>query len=47
MESVLVQLGELVFVEMDDIKSVTQETKTSFVILTNDGKEFIIEIRQK
>jgi len=45
--NILVQISEFVYTEMDEIKSVKHETKTSFVIQTNDGKEFIIEIKDK
>jgi len=52
-ESILVQISELVFTEMEaEVKSVTHGTKekgteNSFVILTNDDREFTITINQK
>ena len=49
-EKVLAQIGEFVFVEMGGIKSINYETdedgkQTSFMMLTDDGKEYIIGIK--
>ena len=47
-ENILSQIGEFVFVEMGGIKSVTYDgTKNSCVILTDDGKEYVLEIKPK
>ena len=51
-ENIAAQIGEFVYVEMDDIKNVeycTNENKeqTSFVITANNEKEFIVEIKPK
>jgi len=50
-EKILVQISEFVFTEMDDIKDIKHVTyddkeQNAFIILTDDGKEFVVEIKQ-
>ena len=47
-ENILAQIGEFVYSEMGDVKSVTcAKDGQSFVVLFGNGKEFIIEIKPK
>ena len=47
-KNMLSQIGEFIFVEMGGVKKVTyDETKNSCVILTDDGKEYVLEIKPK
>ena len=52
MENILAQIGEFVFVEMAGVKGVGYEKNENGVmarlmILFDDGKEFVLEIKQK
>ena len=47
-ENILTQIGEFVYTEMSEVKSVTYaKDGQSFVILFDNGKEFVIEIKPK
>jgi len=51
-ESILVQIGEFVCVEIDGIKDVVygdkeDKTQNKLVILTDNNEEYILEIKQK
>jgi len=48
MEKILVQISELVFTEIRGIKNVTHDkARNQFEILTDDGKRYIIEIKEQ
>ena len=51
-EMILAQIGEFVFTEMIEVKNISYNLdskgeQTSFVILFDNGKEFVIEIKPK
>ena len=47
-EKILAQIGEFVYTEMCEVKKVTYaKDGKSFVILFDNGQEFVIEIKQK
>ena len=45
-ESILVQIGEFVLTEIEGIKDVKHNKEQSFNIVTDDGKEFVVEIKR-
>ena len=47
-DKILAQIGEFVYTEMGEVKSITYaKDGTSFTVIFDDGKEFIVEVLQK